>query len=51
MRRCLAEITGLDPSRVGLKARTFEGFGAIGAGKAAAATAVVLVDCDEEDVL
>jgi len=44
MRERLAEIIGLPVSAVGLKARTFEGFGAIGQGRAVAATAVVLVD-------
>lgn len=47
MRARLAEITGLDASAVGLKARTFEGFGPVGEGKAAAATAVVLVELGE----
>jgi 2-C-methyl-D-erythritol 2,4-cyclodiphosphate synthase len=47
MRKRLAEIVGLDASCVGLKARTFEGFGAIGKGDAVAATAVVLVEVDE----
>ena len=46
MRLRLAEITGLDPSSVGFKARTFEGFGPVGEGRAAAATAVVLVETD-----
>ena len=47
MRARLAGLVGLDRSCVGLKARTFEGFGAIGTGEAVAATAVVLVDVDE----
>jgi 2-C-methyl-D-erythritol 2,4-cyclodiphosphate synthase len=46
MRCRLAALTGLDRSRVGIKARTFEGFGAIGEGRAAAATAVVLVSVE-----
>jgi 2-C-methyl-D-erythritol 2,4-cyclodiphosphate synthase len=44
MRERLAEITGLDSTAVGLKARTFESFGAIGEGRAVAATVVVLVE-------
>lgn len=44
MRRRVAAIVRIDPSCVGLKARTFEGFGEIGGGRAAAATAVVLVE-------
>jgi 2-C-methyl-D-erythritol 2,4-cyclodiphosphate synthase len=46
MRLRLGEITGLDASRIGLKARTFEGFGPIGEGRAAAASAVVLVEVE-----
>ena len=50
MRGRLAEIAGLEASAVGLKARTFEGFGAVGEGKAAAATAVVLVEvCESQE--
>ncbi len=44
MRERIAGILEIDVSRVGLKARTFEGFGAIGEGRAAAATAVVLLE-------
>ncbi len=44
MRARLADLTDLDAGSVGLKARTFEGFGPVGAGRAAAATAVVLVE-------
>ena len=44
MRERLASILGIDASAVGLKARTFEGFGSIGQGKAVAATAVVLLE-------
>jgi 2-C-methyl-D-erythritol 2,4-cyclodiphosphate synthase len=43
MRRRLAEVLGLAPDEVGLKARTFEGLGPIGAGDAIAAQAVVLL--------
>ena len=43
MRSRLAELLGVDEARVGLKARTMEGLGAIGAGEAIAAQAVVLV--------
>ncbi|MHC4712122.1 MAG: 2-C-methyl-D-erythritol 2,4-cyclodiphosphate synthase [Planctomycetota bacterium] len=44
MRERIAHVAGVDVSDVGLKARTFEGFGDIGEGRAAAATAVVLVE-------
>jgi len=44
MRARLGELVGLAPEAVGLKARTFEGFGAVGEGRAAAASAVVLVE-------
>jgi 2-C-methyl-D-erythritol 2,4-cyclodiphosphate synthase len=44
MRERLAEITGIPVSNIGLKARTFEGFGAVGQSQAVAATAVVLLD-------
>ncbi len=47
MRDHLASLTGLDRSCIGLKARTFEGFGPIGHGDAVAATAVVLVELGE----
>jgi 2-C-methyl-D-erythritol 2,4-cyclodiphosphate synthase len=43
MRARLAELLGVDEACVGLKARTLEGLGAIGAGEAIAAQAVVLV--------
>lgn len=43
MRARLAELLGVDEARIGLKARTMEGLGAIGAGEAIAAQAVVLV--------
>ena len=48
MRSRLADLTGLAPLRVALKARTFEGFGAIGEGRAIAATAVVLLTVEGE---
>jgi 2-C-methyl-D-erythritol 2,4-cyclodiphosphate synthase len=44
MRAQLAEILGVDAGAVGVKAKTFEGFGAVGRGEAAAATVVVLLD-------
>jgi len=44
MRDRIAEILHLPPSCVGVKARTFEGLGPIGEGRAAAATAVVLME-------
>lgn len=43
MRRGLAEALGLPPGAVGLKARTLEGLGPVGAGRAVAAQAVVLL--------
>lgn len=43
MRRRLAALCGLDADAVGMKARTFEGFGAVGQGQAVAASAVVLI--------
>lgn len=43
MRARLAALLGVDETRVGLKARTMEGLGAIGAGEAIAAQAVALV--------
>lgn len=46
MRDRLAALCRIDPGQVGLKARTLEGFGAIGEAKAVAATAVVLVELD-----
>lgn len=44
MRDRVAQILGVPASCVGVKARTLEGFGPIGKGEAAAATAVVLVE-------
>ena len=43
MRRRLAELLGLPQAAVGLKARTLEGLGPIGAGEAVAAQAVVVL--------
>ena len=43
MRRRLAELLDLPPDAVGLKARTLEGLGPIGAGEAVAAQAVVVL--------
>lgn len=44
IRSSIAAVLGVDVTRVAVKARTFEGFGAIGRGQAVAATAVVLLD-------
>jgi 2-C-methyl-D-erythritol 2,4-cyclodiphosphate synthase len=43
MRGRLAELLGLAPDAVGLKARTLEGLGPIGTGQAVAAQAVVVL--------
>lgn len=43
IRTSLAELLGVDPERVGLKAKTAEGLGEIGRGEAIAAEAVVLL--------
>ena len=43
MRKRLAELLGLPPDAAGLKARTMEGLGPIGAGDAVAAQAVVML--------
>ncbi|HEY8490532.1 MAG TPA: 2-C-methyl-D-erythritol 2,4-cyclodiphosphate synthase [Dehalococcoidia bacterium] len=40
----LAELLGLDPGRVNVKAKTNEGAGAVGRGEAIAVTAVALLD-------
>jgi 2-C-methyl-D-erythritol 2,4-cyclodiphosphate synthase len=48
MRRRLAELLGLAPDAVGLKARTLEGLGPIGAGQAVAAQAVVVLETERE---
>jgi len=44
MRGRLAELLGLEPEAVGLKARTFEGLGPVGEGRAVAAQAVVVLE-------
>ena len=44
MRGRLAELLGVAPDAVGLKARTFEGLGPIGAGQAVAAQTVVVLE-------
>lgn len=43
IRQRLAEIAGVDPGAVSVKAKTAEGLGAVGRGEAMAATAVVLL--------
>jgi len=43
MKRCLAELLGIDFTAVNVKAKTNEGLGEIGAGQAMAATATVLL--------
>jgi YgbB family len=43
MQQRLAALLAIDPACVGLKAKTMEGLGAIGAGDAMAALAVALV--------
>jgi 2-C-methyl-D-erythritol 2,4-cyclodiphosphate synthase len=43
MRAALAEALGCDPDRVSIKAKTAEGLGAVGAGEAIEARAIVLV--------
>jgi 2-C-methyl-D-erythritol 2,4-cyclodiphosphate synthase len=44
MRERLAELLDVGPEQVGVKAKTMEGLGAIGAGEAIAAQAVVLIE-------
>ena len=44
MKRRLAELLGVAPEQVGIKAKTMEGLGAIGAGEAIAALAVATVE-------
>ena len=44
MRGRLADLLGLAPDAVGLKARTLEGLGPIGAGQAVAAQAIVVLE-------
>ena len=43
MKRCIAELLGIDFATVNVKAKTNEGFGDVGAGDAIAATAIVLL--------
>jgi 2-C-methyl-D-erythritol 2,4-cyclodiphosphate synthase len=43
MKRCVAEILGIDFATVNVKAKTDNGFGDVGAGDAIAATAIVLL--------
>ena len=43
MKRCIASIMGIDFVNVNVKAKTNEGLGDIGAGRAIAATAIVLL--------
>jgi 2-C-methyl-D-erythritol 2,4-cyclodiphosphate synthase len=44
MRRRVAELLGLDPARVSIKAKTAEGLDAVGQGQAIAAQVAILVD-------
>jgi 2-C-methyl-D-erythritol 2,4-cyclodiphosphate synthase len=43
MKRCVAEVLGIDFATVNVKAKTDNGFGDVGAGDAIAATAIVLL--------
>ena len=43
MKRCIAEILGIDFAVVNIKAKTDNGFGDVGAGDAIASTAIVLL--------
>jgi len=43
MKRCIAELLGIDFTTVNVKAKTNEGFGDVGAGDAIAATAITLL--------
>jgi 2-C-methyl-D-erythritol 2,4-cyclodiphosphate synthase len=43
MKRCIAELLGIDFTTVNVKAKTDNGFGDVGAGDAIAATAIVLL--------
>jgi len=47
MRRSIADCLGLDPARVGLKATTLEGLGALGRGEGAACQASALLRREE----
>lgn len=43
MKRCIAELLGIDFTTVNVKAKTNEGFGEVGTGEAIAATAITLL--------
>lgn len=43
MKRCVAELLGIDFAAVNIKAKTNEGFGDVGTGDAVAATAIALL--------
>ena len=43
MKRCIASLLGIDFTSVNVKAKTNEGFGAVGRGEAISATAIVLL--------
>jgi 2-C-methyl-D-erythritol 2,4-cyclodiphosphate synthase len=43
MKRCIASLLGIDFNSVNVKAKTNEGFGAVGGGEAIAATAITLL--------
>ncbi len=47
MRKALAEALDCDPSVVSIKAKTAEGFGAVGQGRALEARALVLIELRE----
>ncbi len=49
MRACLSEALGLDPRRIGLKATTSEGLGALGREEGIGAFAVALIETDRPD--
>ena len=44
IRQRLGQVLGIDPGRIGLKATTAEGFGAVGRGECVAAQATVLLE-------
>jgi len=48
MQKRLAELLAIEPSAVGLKARTMEGLGPVGEGRAVAAQAVVVLERKRE---
>ncbi|MCC8189399.1 MAG: 2-C-methyl-D-erythritol 2,4-cyclodiphosphate synthase, partial [Planctomycetes bacterium] len=48
IRERLALLTGLDPARVNVKAKTAEGLGPVGRGRAVSAQAVVLIHLEED---